>query len=79
MSSEYMFGAGQGRVSAREWQRVDKIARKHGAAFCNPHLSGEGYRFWFSTLNRGHPFNEQTEARVMAEVGRVQTMARRVR
>ena len=69
--SEFFFGAGNGRVSQREGKRCDKIAQKHGASFVWVAMP-EGHRFWFASPNRGNPFDRDTAAAVMAEVGRVQ-------
>jgi hypothetical protein len=66
--SEFNFGLGRGRLSAKDRRRVDAIAEKHGASFTNPRLPGDGDRYWFSGPNRGEPFDGQLARRVLAAV-----------
>jgi hypothetical protein len=78
--SEYMFECGQGKVSKREAMRIDKIAKKHGAAFvtncgpecfCGRNCGGCNHRYWFFGPNRGEPFDSQMARDIMAEVGEI--------
>lgn len=71
--AEFFFGVGRGKVSKREYARVEAIAKSHYADFTNLNMP-EGPRFWFSCQNLGEPFNSRTAARVMAEVGKVEVM-----
>ena len=80
--SEYCFGSGPGWLS----KAADRAAKREGAdlAFytgpectcgqgCRPHTCPDSRRHWFSIPNRGFPFDQETEARVMAAVMAVAT------
>lgn len=66
--SEYHFGTGRGRVLNR--RRIEKIASDNGATFVNVNLPGEGWRYWFSAPNLGHPFDSATRDRVLVALDR---------
>ena len=63
---EYHFGVGRGR--AKHVQRIDRIARKHGADFVCCNLPGDGWRYWFSGPNRGFPFDGAMARAVEADL-----------
>ena len=80
--SEYCFGGGSGWLSTR----AEKAAKREGAELCNftdaqclcgggcrPHTCPESRRHWFAVPNRGWPFDQEVEARVMAAVMAVAT------
>ena len=75
--SSYCFGGGSGWLSTR----AEKAAKREGAELCNftdaqclcgggcrPHTCPESRRHWFAVPNRGWPFDQEVEARVMAAV-----------
>lgn len=66
--SEYMFGLGRGNVPAALADRINKIAKRHGACFTNPKLPGEGWRYWFACPNLGFPFDKATAEAVFADL-----------
>jgi hypothetical protein len=55
--SEFDFLSGRGRLSPAARRRIASVARRHGCAFTNVELPGEGWRYWFSGPNRGDPFD----------------------
>jgi len=66
--SEYFFGCGSGaKVHDSLGERVDAIAREHDATFVWAKMP-DGWRFWFTTRDCGHPFNARTERDVLAAV-----------
>jgi hypothetical protein len=67
-TSEYLFGSGNGRVKTRLANRIDRIARKHGACFVSCVLPGDGPRYWFACPNRGNPFDQATEQAVWEDL-----------
>jgi hypothetical protein len=80
--SEYCFGSGPGWLS----KAADRAAKREGAELynftdaqclcghgCRPHACLESRRHWFAVPNRGFPFDQETEARVMAAVRAVAT------
>lgn len=72
--SEFHFGLGNGKVSARERARIDRICRKfasRAAAFSNPTLPGEGARYWFSISNLGSGLDQRCASEIMSEVGEI--------
>lgn len=72
--SEFHFNVGNGKVSARERARIDRICRKFASravAFSNPTLPGDGPRYWFSATNLGGSLDSRIASEVMAEVGTV--------
>lgn len=74
--SEFHFNVGNGKVSIRERDRIDRICRKfknRRVAFSNPTLPGEGARFWFSAINLGGSLDSNLASRVMDLVGEVKT------
>lgn len=69
MGSPFMFGVCRERLSKREVNRRQRIARKHGATFVYPGaIPGSETRGWFECPNRGEPFNEATAKAVLSEV-----------
>jgi hypothetical protein len=68
MMTEYLFGAGNGRVKTRVADRIDRIARKHGARFVSCVLPGDGPRYWFAGPNRGDPFDQAMADAVWGEL-----------
>jgi hypothetical protein len=64
--SEFLFGSGRNKPSARDAKRIDAIARKHGAVFVQATLPGTGYQHWFAAPNRGEPFDSAL-ARAISE------------
>lgn len=81
-----MFGTRTGILSKRERTRREKAARRHGATFNVIHgnsghcVCGHGCRLnacpilttWFSSPNRGEPFDRELAAKVLAELGEQQ-------
>jgi hypothetical protein len=67
-TSEYLFGSGNGRVNTRLANRIDRIARKHGACFVWATIPGDGPRYWFACPNRGNPFDQATRDAVWGEL-----------
>lgn len=68
--NEYMWGYGQGELSKTRGEKIDRIARKHGAAFTNPCMPGRGHVYWFAGPNRGEPFDRELSAAVEADLRR---------
>lgn len=64
--SEHHFGVGRGRPQNRV--RIAAIAKRHGASFVVAELPGEGWRFWFTCPNAGHPFDRATRDAVFADL-----------
>lgn len=72
LMGEHMFGVIKGKVSEREFKRVNRIARKHGAWFTgSSDIPGTGPQYWFACQNQGHPFDGATARAVLAEVGQI--------
>lgn len=68
-ATEYMFGVGRTRLSARECRRRDRICVAEGGyGFTQIHEPTGEWRSWFSAPNRGEPWNRELEARVLARV-----------
>ena len=80
--SEYCFGSGPGWLS----KAADRAAKREGAELayhtdpecscgygCRPYTCPKSRRHWFAIPNRGFPFDQETEARVMAAVMAVAT------
>jgi hypothetical protein len=65
--SPHLFGAGSGKVSEALAKRVDKIARKHDAAFYATKMP-EGWRYWFVTRNWGEASNRATASAVQDDL-----------
>lgn len=65
--NEFLFGSGNGRLLEDAATRIDRIARKHDAAFNHVHMP-DGWRFWFATRDYGHPFNTATAQAVYADL-----------
>ena len=63
-----MFGVHNGRLSAAEITRHERIAKKHDSTFVYARLPGEGYRSWFATRNLGEPFNGAIEQAVFEDL-----------
>ena len=71
-----MFGLFSGHVSAAKAARIEKIAERHGVRFVSYFGPGCGCgcgcrshcpaleRGWFTTANKGEPFNAATAAAV---------------
>ena len=75
--SEYCFGGGSGWLS----MAASRAAKKEGAELCNytdaeclcghgcrPHACKQSRRHWFAVPNRGWPYDQEAEARVMEAV-----------
>jgi hypothetical protein len=63
--SEYCFAIHDGHLA----EAADKIARKHGARHVNHTDPGtKKRRGWFACRNEGRPYDQDVEARVMAEI-----------
>jgi hypothetical protein len=69
--NEYLFGSGNGRVESATANRIDRIARKHGATFVSCSIPGDGPRYWFACPNRGNPFDQATRDAVFAALSEV--------
>ena len=80
--SEYCFGSGPGWLS----KAADRAAKREGAELayytdpgctcgkgCRPHTCPDSRRHWFAIPNRGWPYDQEAEARVMAAVLAVAT------
>jgi hypothetical protein len=65
---EFHFGVGNGRIKTKSGERIDKIARRHGASFTWTTIPGQGPIYWFAARNQGHPFDEQTARAVWADL-----------
>lgn len=69
--AEYMFGVSvrDGRTSGRERDRNAEIAQRHGCTWTEIYDQGTGrWKSWFSGPNRGRPFDQQMENRVLADL-----------
>ena len=55
---KYHFGVGNGRVSRKRINSLQRIASEHGAIFCACNIAGRP-RYWFSCQNLGSPFDSQ--------------------
>lgn len=64
--STYFFGLHDGHLKAA----ADKIAAKHGAEHVNFTEPNGRERGWFSSPNRGEPFDSRLAAAVMSDIDR---------
>lgn len=62
--SEHFFGLGRHRVASDIAERIDVVARRHGAEFTSVKMP-DGWRFWFACPNRGFPFDRDIELAVI--------------
>jgi hypothetical protein len=46
--SERRFGLGRGKVKATAVERIDAVAKKHGASFVTAIVPGRGPSYWFA-------------------------------
>lgn len=65
--SEFHFGVGCGELPDDVAEKIDRIAREHGARFVNPRMP-EGPRFWFTVRSWGEPFDSATAREVLEAV-----------
>lgn len=66
MNNEYMFRSTTEKITKREAQRRDRIARKHGGSFVGPlTIPGNVGRSWFTIENKGEPFNSRTAKEIL--------------
>lgn len=65
--SQFHFGVGRAKVSNTLGRKVDAIAHRHGADFTWAKMP-DGYRYWFSAPNFGHPFDQRRAADVKADL-----------
>lgn len=72
----HFFGLGNGKVSAKEEKRIQRIAEDHQADFVIYQEPNGELRYWFECENKGEPFDQQTATAVMKEVGQVKTITR---
>jgi hypothetical protein len=66
--SEYMFGVGHRKPPRKKVSAIEKVAKRHGCYFVEVNLPGTGYQNWFAGPNRGCPFDENMERRVMHDL-----------
>ena len=66
--SEFMFGVRKGQLTAREEQRRERIARKHGVVFNYADFPGNGWMSWFSAPNYGEPFDSALARAVRSDI-----------
>ena len=70
MSGPYFFGLHDGKLSRREVERRDRIARRQGAyGYVQVRRDGR-WVGWFEAPNLGHPIDRDLAARVLREVER---------
>ncbi len=70
MSSEFLFCVQNGRLTAREKQRRERIARKHGVEFVCFDDPGNGWMSWFAGPNYGEPFDGALARAVRSDIER---------
>ena len=68
--SEFMFCVEKGKLTAREEQRRERIARKHGVTFNYVDDPGNGWISWFAGPNYGEPFDSNLAKAVRADIER---------
>ena len=68
--TEYMFCVGKGKLTAREEQRRERIARKHGVCFNYFNDPGNGWVSWFAGPNYGEPFDGALARAVQEDIER---------
>lgn len=65
--SDYMFGVGRGKVSVTRHNALNRIAKKHGGAFVNTNIPGNGYTFWFAVPNYGSPHDQKVASEIITK------------
>ena len=73
----HFFGLGNGKVSAKEEKRIQRIAEDHEAEFVTFQEPNGELRYWFECENKGEPFDSWTATAVMKEVGKVKTITKK--
>lgn len=68
--NEFLFCVRKGQLTAREEQRRERIARKHGVCFNYFNDPGNGWVSWFSGPNYGEPFDSNLAKAVRADIER---------
>jgi len=68
--SEFMFCVEKGKLTAREEQRRERIARRHGVVFNYADFPGNGWMSWFAGPNYGEPFDSNLAKAVRADIER---------
>lgn len=67
--SEFFFGLGNGFVTAKVRDRLNRIAKRHGAWFVRYKEPGRGtWRYWLACPNRGNPFDQAIARAVLDDV-----------
>jgi hypothetical protein len=63
-----MFGVSRAKPTRKVARKMASIAKRHGAWLVEATLPGTGYQRWFSTQNRGNPFDRATAEAVYADL-----------
>ena len=58
----HFFGLGNGKVSAKEEKRIQRIAEDHEAEFVTFQEPNGELRYWFECENKGEPFDLEIKA-----------------
>ncbi len=70
MNSEYLFGTTSEKITKKEGNRRDKIAKKFGGCFVGPvNIPGNQTKGWFVIDNKGEPFNSRTSKKILEACG----------
>ncbi len=64
MMSEHNWGVGRGIVDSIRAEKIDIIARQHGAFFVSADIPGDGPKYWFGCRSYGVPHDYRTEQAV---------------
>ena len=68
--SEYMFGVSTKPITYSEAARRSAIVKKFGGTFVGPlTTAGNEGKCWYTIPSRGHPFDRETEDKILAAVG----------
>ena len=70
MSGEFLFCVEKGKLTAREEQRRERIARKHDVTFNYVDDPGNGWMSWFAGPNCGEPFDSALARAVRSDIER---------
>ena len=73
----YMFGISDQKPSLEDAKRRDRIARRHGGNYIEvnrkknaaPGINHGSYQGWYDIPNHGNPFDQETAADILQEVG----------